>query len=1125
MSEIPRHEQCPEAGALERALDERGARTVEELDEATRAHVGVCPACARRLRLALEDAEFLAGAAGALRSAADARDAARVALPGYAIIREIARGGQATVYEGLHEPTRRRVAIKVLDVGGGARATARLEREAELAARLHHPNIVTVYSTATLPDRRMGVAMELIDGVPLDQWAAELDAPDATHRDVRRRKLVLVATLADAVQHAHTLGVIHRDLKPANILVDREGVPHIVDFGVARPLDAGMGGTLTQPGAFAGTLAYAAPEQIARGDAVVDTRADVYALGVILHELLTGRRPHDTDESLSEIVRRVTTTEAAPLPPLVPGGLVPSRDLAAVVAMALARDPARRYQTAAALRDDLRALLDHRPIAARSPGPMDVLRQLARRHRLAVALVLVGVLVLAGFALTMAWNARALSRERARLAESLSSSTIERARLLLRSGSSARAESLLWGELKELPPLASSDRPDPIGFESDAASTQAAWALFELYSRQPCVLRTRLPGTPLAMRFEGESLRVLLTTNDGRTTITSLDPALERPSSVEFPLSIPTPAVIDRDASLLLLAREDHLWLATLHPPGVLDLGPGPARRPRWAATTDHATRLATLHADSALTLQSLGDAAPPAFLLPASNAITIARTDPHDTLVLAHRDRVVSLFRSSDGERLGIWGIPQALWESSIRPEVYALAIVPGARRAAVGCSTTLLLYDLDAPGSPPVSTITLPGFIGNLAASPEGSTLLVRRSDATLNVVDASTGTICQTIELAAEPAAVVVLSDDQRRIATAGLSGQVEVFETAPEAWRHDFSAAANSIHSVRYLGPNAFVGVSADGAIQAWDAHAPHTLLWRSQLEAAPQTALAVAPDAATLATTGYDGIVREWDARTGALTRTLGQLPKNTMALDYRSNGRVLAAASGDGSISSIDLDRPESRPTTIPAHQGRAVRVVHSPDGTLLASVGADARVLLWNTSRPGAHTPHDPPAQSRVLVGHTAQVRGVAFSPDGRTLATGADDRTIRLWDVRTGACLRTIADLRRDVFSLVFHPSGNLLFVVSRSPGIQVFDIRTGREVAVLGGTDRETGVEVKSRGQEDTDSAAQAPNLTLSIALSPDGRTLLAAGTNRRITVWQLDYYQPHLRRNEPASPSPR
>ncbi len=324
----------------------------------------------------------------------------------FELVRLIARGGMGVVYEAKQVDPERTVALKMLRRGpGGEDAVRRFRREGLVLARLQHPGIATLYDVGAHEtadgDAVPYLVMELVEGArPLTVHAAE------AHLD-REARLGLLLQAADAVAAGHRRGVIHRDLKPDNVLVDAHGRVKLVDFGIARMTDGGARTTLTRPGALVGTLGYVAPEQLLEGGAADDVRVDVYALGVIAYELLTGRPPVDLGGlDVLRSMRAVMETPATPASRHVPG--LPA-DLVLVLAKALEKDPEGRYPTVDAFADDVRAFLDARPVNARAPSWHHLLRLFVRRHRVPV---LAATLLLLGLAAATWWSVAAGRRAR-----------------------------------------------------------------------------------------------------------------------------------------------------------------------------------------------------------------------------------------------------------------------------------------------------------------------------------------------------------------------------------------------------------------------------------------------------------------------------------------------------------------------------------------------------------------------------------------------------------------------------------------------------------------------------------------------------------------------------------------
>lgn len=320
--------------------------------------------------------------------------AASVDVPGYDIIRRIGSGGQGTVFEAVQKSTSRHVALKVIRAQADQPSHyRRTEREVRLLARLHHPHLVTVYDSGTTADC-FYFAMQLVDGQRLDEYV--------THRSLQPRQIVeLFIKICDAVLAAHQRGVIHRDIKPANILVDAQGAPHVLDFGLAKLHDHDEQLTqtgVTQAGQFLGTIAWASPEQVQGNPEDVDIRTDIYSLGVVLYELLTGVPPYDTSHSLHGATENVLKTA-----PLAPGDLnraVPG-DVETITLRCLAKQPQRRYGSVGELVADLRRYLDGQPIEARRDSRLYVLRKTLIRHRLLAGVAMLAVTCGIGFGVVM----------------------------------------------------------------------------------------------------------------------------------------------------------------------------------------------------------------------------------------------------------------------------------------------------------------------------------------------------------------------------------------------------------------------------------------------------------------------------------------------------------------------------------------------------------------------------------------------------------------------------------------------------------------------------------------------------------------------------------------------------
>lgn len=330
-------------------------------------------------------------------------------IPGYEEFYELQRGGQGVIYLAMQRSTKRRVAIKVLLDGAFASSAARrrFEREIELVASVRHPNIVKIYDSGitAAPDERPFFVMEYIDGTPLLEFIKSKD---------RRQILECFAIICDAVNHAHQRGVIHRDLKPSNIRIDSGGQPQILDFGLAKiperdSLDPSDRSVISVAGQFFGSGPWASPEQAAGEPNIIDTRSDIYSLGVILYVALTGLFPYPVEGTLQQTLDTILH-----VPPARPSAVDRNfhDDLETIVLKSLAKEPARRYQNASDMARDIRHYLQGEPIDARRDSAWYTMTKNLRRYR-AAAWVTAMLMIVAsiGFGMTY-WQARIAQRER-----------------------------------------------------------------------------------------------------------------------------------------------------------------------------------------------------------------------------------------------------------------------------------------------------------------------------------------------------------------------------------------------------------------------------------------------------------------------------------------------------------------------------------------------------------------------------------------------------------------------------------------------------------------------------------------------------------------------------------------
>jgi len=367
-------------------------------------------------------------------------------IAGYRIIAELQRGGQGVVYRGVQESTRREVAIKVMRDGpfAGPRERARFEREVQILAQLKHPNIVTIHDSG-VAGRSAYFVMDYIAGEPLDRYV------DARSPDLRTR-LRMFAKICTAVNVAHLRGVIHRDLKPGNLRIDEQGEPHVLDFGLAKhsALDSGAdsgadggGEVMTVTGQFVGSLPWASPEQAEGRSDQIDLRTDVYSLGVILYQLLTGEFPYEVSGSLGETSHNIIHREARH-PRALNRGL--DDEVCTIVLKALRKDREERYQTAGALGRDIERYLAGEAIEAKRDSMAYMLRKQLARHKLAAGISAAFIaLFIVGFGVSLSfWRQAVIARnaEADRNREAMANAVLAENRASRAATEAAKAEAV-----------------------------------------------------------------------------------------------------------------------------------------------------------------------------------------------------------------------------------------------------------------------------------------------------------------------------------------------------------------------------------------------------------------------------------------------------------------------------------------------------------------------------------------------------------------------------------------------------------------------------------------------------------------------------------------------------------
>jgi len=987
--------------------------------------------------------------AGSLRLAgsSDGRTLAVDALaPGgfrgrYRLIRVLGEGGMGTVYEAEQLAPRRRVALKAIRRGAAsADLLRRFEHEAHVLGRLHHSGIAQIFEAGPADPARGDppfFAMELVDGPTITDYASG-------RRLTLRQRIELMIRVCDAVQHAHQRGVIHRDLKPSNILIaegaaeDAEAGPRsgssasrmiselppsvqpkVLDFGVARSVGADNHVTTmhTISGQLVGTLAYMSPEQIAADPDDVDTRTDIYALGVILHQLLTGRLPHDLSGlSLPEAVRVIR--DETPDPPRTG-----NRDVDTIILRAMSRDRERRYPSAAALAADLTRFLGGEPIDARRDSALYVLRKQVSRYRGVVAAAGALVLLLGALAIV----ASVYSRENLRLAESeaaarrradAQSEALRRSLYFSQIGFAQAA--LLNNDVNRVVTLLDSCPPDLRGWE---------WRyLMRLRDRSdftiPCSGAQRgeaglsADGRRLAYLAADRSLVVcdLVT----RSVIASRPAAPTGDVNVHLAMSPDGRVVaLHAEAVVRLLSSDDLTELARVQLPA-------PARD---VAFSPDGARIATVSGETVARFFDARSGAPAGEIdFGSSDLIRVQFSPIGDTLASLEITGEVQVRALADGRE--ITRIPGSQRAFSV------FAYSPDGTRIAIGIGGVDVRVCDAQSGELLCRWETRESAIASVDFHPGGNLLLTCGSERFVQVREVATGRLVDALRGHQNTIAFATFTRDGDAVVSIDSDQGVKrwTYPPAPDVPAYQFGMGL--MVSFEAAADGSFlIGASVDGVarLDLPDGR-PRYLFGPTRIGA---WGVALTPDERTVFSTAWDRALRVTGADSGWTANVFPQKGRGR-AIDVRADGGLLAAGDSDGLVVLWDT-REDAQVHAWPAHTAVVYALAFRPGGATLLTGGDDGFVRLWSV--PGGE-----PLWEAAVEG--PRVASLAYSPDGSRFAAG-DDQQVQIWDADSHGLLATCRGHRGSVESCAFSPDGTRLVSGGADRTVRVWEVASGQEI----------------------------------------------------------------------------
>jgi len=1031
---------------------------------------GLCPICLLKMGLDAAESPDTAGAETAGTAVTKRVGAAAAAMPGsigpYRLVRMLGEGGMGVVYLAEQaEPIRRTVALKLIKLGMDTRdVVARFNAERQTLALMDHPNIASVLDAGAAPDGRPYFVMEHAPGVPITDFC------DANRLSTRQR-LVLFIDVCAAIQHAHQKGIIHRDLKPSNVLVieqDGHAVPKVIDFGIAKATDQRLTerAMFTQQGLLVGTPEYMSPEQATFGAVDLDTRTDVYSLGVMLYELLVGSLPFSPtrlrDAGYSELVRiireeepmrpstRLTTaggtanTVAARRQTKVPTLTHELRgDLDWITLKALEKDRRRRYATVSEFAADLTRYLADEPVVARPPSVAYRVQKFVRRNRLAVtAASIVALAVIAGLVTSSVLYVRA---ERARTDADRQRAVAEQQRGVADrqtlQAQTARREAdqqrTVADDRRVQAELAQGEAERQRGqAEQESYRATIAAADLLLQSNQVVEARSRLAAAPAALR--NWEWKYLYAQSD--SSLSRIGTGGGAPTSIAFtPDGSKIVWVSDR-GFLRAAIRADYLPIAGSHrparstgqPESVIAVSPDGSK---YVTTAWMTPVFATLY-----------------FRVPGMRE---GQEPTKEDMQAVQNARGFAAARPVRGWPTG----KGPLWDPPMPSEELRTLSVKNASSDATLARLPLASIGVSVPVRATIRTLD--------SRLPGGD----NRHDAGFTIGRSRDG---------------VAFYDTSRQV-VATLSGPPWSVVSAV------FSADGGTL-----------AAWSWDNVVTVWDIASGRLLATLSGHEDGI-THVAFNQAGSQIASASHDGTIRVWDLPSGANSRILKGHEGAVMSVAFSADGIRIASGGVDRSVRVWDA--AGSSTVMLRGHTDTVTAVTFSPKGRLLVSGSRDKAIRVWDLAS------MRPVGESK---GHLADITTLAFSPDGRHLASGSADDSVRIWDMRGVRVLPADPAVVSDQTGYVhdLHASlGRVVTSTEAGGAFQWWDLDTPERFRTLGYTSAGAGPRAT------TPSASKI----ISLALTPDGLKAVAGSGDGTVRLWTLDGTVPPLVLSSPKSPA--
>jgi WD40 repeat protein/serine/threonine protein kinase len=1050
----------------------------------------------------------------------DSRTRSFPIIAGYEILAELGRGGMGVVYKARHIGLDRLVALKMILAGphAGPREQIRFRQEAEAVARLRHANLIQIYDIGE-SDGCSYLALEFIEGASLAQVLR--GTPQPIFPAAR-----LIEILAGAMHYAHQQGIVHRDLKPGNILLEGRTAsrdrahdddslcclvtrataslpnPRITDFGLAKRLDNDelAGRRSHQSGDLVGTPSYMAPEQARDNGLTVGPAADVYALGAILYELLTGRPPFRGPTPVDTVLQ---VLHDDPVQPSSFRSDLP-RDLETICLKCLAKDPGRRYESAQALADDLYRFRKGQPITARPIAIHEYVWKWARRRPSSAALICLAVLmaVIAYSTITWLWHDARTARDDMEIQR-------EKAEVARRNEADHRGKartSLYF---------------------SRVAQSQLQWRLNDFHGAEQSLAKCLPGGDEIDDRgWEWHYLQGLM--HNDLFTLPNAHSGLG--GSVAYDRTGKRIATVISGPQVGETPQPSQVRLWDARTGGLVKIWTGPGSLDR--VTFDpNGGKLALASADGVVLMW-------------------YAETGEEILRQPMHQGKVWALVFSPDGKSVASAGEDGRvkLWESKtgrirhdIRAhpqDVHSVSFHPYKPILASGSAdTTVKLWDVNTGKE-------INAFRGHkhailcVAFSPDGESLVSASGNGNLKIWDVESGRITQSLTSDTGGVLNVVYSPDGRYLAKAGKDGSVRIWHlttgvermafrghTNPVEWvafspdcqrvasispgdglakvwdltRHPehatFARTDKDVEAITFVDDGkGLMSITAEGKLQVWDTSTGmlkrERLFALNQCAASPAVLMSLSSAGRYLAARSVDDprVVRCWNTVTGIEVCAYHGHIYPVCCIHFSQDGRYLATCaceSADGQNEIKIWDAVSGKALATKSGKGRLFHVAFTPDSEVLAWSGQIGRSTLWQWKST---------SKSFEIVSHQGDVTAISFSPDGKLLSTaGMEDRRVKVWDVASilkGNCKEkhTLAAPTL-ICDLAFSPDNRRLAAISRDK-LRMWDVETGHEALTLHGANQRYW----------------DPPFSPRVAFSPDGTLLAGTNWNESISLWE-------------------